>query len=181
MAELAIAPAGQAIELAPLDRLVVGDSAVLAATADSGLPVALEASGPCLLDGRSLREAPGSADRPIYFELLSIWYYRDSNGGAFSRSQRWYGVRQGDFKLVWNEPGAGHEGRSYELFNVRDDPAERVDLSATKPERNRALERSFEEGMERARRAAKRYRRGGKATLTEEETASLRALGYLDP
>jgi hypothetical protein len=35
--------------------------------------------------------------------------------------------------------------------------------------------------MKRARRAAKRYRRGGKATLTEEEKESLRALGYLGP
>ena len=58
---------------------------------------------------------------------------------------------------------------------------ERVDLSAGKPERQRALERSFAEGMERARREAKRYRRGGKATLTDEEKESLRALGYLGP
>ncbi len=52
---LTIAPAGQAIELVPIDDVVVGGSAVLAATSDSGLPVALEASGPCLLDGSLLR------------------------------------------------------------------------------------------------------------------------------
>ncbi len=148
------------------------------------VPTVLDVTGAAAsfpVDGRSLREAPGSVDRSIYYELLGVQYYRGPDGSTFPRSKRWYGVRQGDFKLVWSEPGAGGEGRSYELFNVRDDPGERVDLSARKPERKRALERSFGEGMERARRTAKRYRRGGKATWTEEEKASLRALGYLEP
>jgi arylsulfatase A-like enzyme len=146
------------------------------------VPTVLDVTGDAAsfpVEGRSLREAPASADRPIYYELLSAWYYRGPDGSTFSRSQRWYGVREGDFKLVWSEPDPEGEGRSYELFNVRDDPGERVDLSAGEPERSRALERSFGEGMERARRAAKLYRRGGEATLTEEEKESLRALGYL--
>jgi arylsulfatase A-like enzyme len=149
------------------------------------VPTVLDVTGTAAsfpIDGRSLRKAPpGSADRSIYYELLSAWYYRGPDGSTFPRSQRWYGVREGDFKLVWSESRAGGGDRSYELFNVREDPGERVDLSAEKPERQRALERSFAEGMERARREAKRYRRGGKATLTDEEKESLRALGYLGP
>jgi arylsulfatase A-like enzyme len=148
------------------------------------VPTVLDVTGAAAsfpVDGRSLREAPGAVDRSIYYELLGVQYYRGPDGKAFSRSERWYGVRQGDFKLVWSEPGAGGRGSSYELFNVRDDPGERVDLSAEEPERNQALERAFGEGMESARQTAKRYRRGGEATLTEEEKASLRALGYLEP
>jgi arylsulfatase A-like enzyme len=134
------------------------------------------------LHGRSLRAIPAPAQRPIYFELLSTWYLRGEDGRPFARRRRWYGVREGDYKLVWSESDEASEqqDRSYELFNVRDDPVEQVDLSARDPAKSEALARALEEGMGRSRQAARRYRRGGKASLSEEERERLRALGYLD-
>ncbi len=52
---IAIAPASQAVELAPIPDLAVGDVVELAASATSGLPVELAASGPCLVSEGRLR------------------------------------------------------------------------------------------------------------------------------
>ena len=52
---IAVAPAAQAVTLAPLPPLQAGDTAALSATSDSGLPVALEVvAGPCALDEGTL-------------------------------------------------------------------------------------------------------------------------------
>ncbi len=59
-ASITIAPASQAIELEPIGRLSVGESVALIATAGSGLPVSLEASGPCLIDGSTSLRVLGS-------------------------------------------------------------------------------------------------------------------------
>jgi arylsulfatase A-like enzyme len=148
------------------------------------VPTVLDVTGTTAsfpVDGASLQAPPGPSGRSIYHELLSVWYYRGPDGNTFPRGRRWYGVRQDDHKLVWSESASGGEDGSYELFDVREDPGERTDLSAQRPERKRALKRTFADGMERARETAKLYRRGGHASLTEEEKASLRELGYLGP
>ena len=50
---ITIAPAAQALELAAVPALTVGDTVELTASSDSGLPVAFDTSGPCLVsDGR---------------------------------------------------------------------------------------------------------------------------------
>ena len=90
-------------------------------------------------------------------------------------------MREGDFKLVWSgDDGAGVvAGPGAELFQVREDPGERRDLSSAEPERLAALEQRFRSDLERAQRDAARYRSGGEAQLTPEELEQLRELGYL--
>jgi len=123
------------------------------------------------MHGRSLLDAPPSAPRSIYFELLSIWY----QGGQEAQHERWYGIREGDDKLVWRSDGAPAE-----LYDVRRDPGERQDARAERPRRAAELRERFESAMQGARRDAARYRRGGPATLSEEDLQRLRELGYLD-
>ena len=53
------------------------------------------------------------------------------------------GLVQGDFKIVWmNEPWG--EGARWSLFNLADDPAERIDLADTHPDRLAALRALWE-------------------------------------
>ncbi len=132
--------------------------------------------------GRSLRAAAAD-DRPIIFELLALRYYRKDAGAPFPEGRRWYGARRGDFKLVWSEEDdvASDAARAYQLFDVEADPRELTDLAAREPDRIDALRRSFEAELERARRDAARYRRGGRAQPTAAEVEQLRSLGYLAP
>ena len=51
---ITIAPAAQALELAAVPALTVGDTVELTASSDSGLPVAFEATGPCRVEAGSL-------------------------------------------------------------------------------------------------------------------------------
>jgi arylsulfatase A-like enzyme len=149
--------------------------------AEAGFPV----------QGRSLRTADADLERPIFFELRSLWYFDAPGRGRFAREERWTGVRRGDFKLVLRHPAAdaeaqtsGEEGAAAapvaELFHVASDPREASDVAGRQPERVRSLERSLADGLEQGRRAALRYERGGPARLTQEEAEQLRALGYLD-
>ena len=132
--------------------------------------------------GRSLRAAAAD-DRPIIFELLALRYYRKDGGAPFPKGRRWYGARRGDFNLVWSEEDdvASDAARAYQLFDVEADPRELTDLAAREPDRIDALRRSFEAELERARRDAARYRRGGRAQPTAAEVEQLRSLGYLAP
>ena len=131
--------------------------------------------------GRSLREAV-AGDRPIIFELRAVRYYRKDGGAPFLQGRRWYGARRGSFKLVWSEDddAAGDAARAYQLFDVGVDPREQIDLAEEDPSRIAALSRSFEAEVDRARRDAARYRRGGRAQLSAEEMEQLRSLGYLE-
>ncbi len=129
------------------------------------------------LHGTSLLDAP--SERAIFYELLELHYFEGPDGRRSTRSRRWKAVREGDFRLVWSEEGEGAR-RATELFDVRNDPRETADLGADAGGRRAALERSFEAGMERARRDAKAYDRGGPAELNPAEVEELRALGYLE-
>jgi arylsulfatase A-like enzyme len=135
--------------------------------------------------GRSLLQPDPGRDRPIFYELLSVRYYRRPDGTPESRVESWMGARRGDYKLVWSRrrsgpPPAQLSPPSYQLFNVKQDPAERNDLAAEEAERRAELEEVFRDGIGRARRDASRYRRGGTAQLAPEELEQLRELGYLD-
>jgi hypothetical protein len=132
--------------------------------------------------GRSLAAAP-EAGRAILYELLALRYYRTSDGGAQPRGWRWWGVREGDHKLLARAPEPAGEGSAAlaQLFDVRADPREQNDLAGREPRRRAALERRFAAEQARARQDAARYRRGGEAALTPAEEEQLRALGYLAP
>jgi arylsulfatase len=57
-------------------------------------------------------------------------------------------IRQGDWKLLYLLKGAGGTG-DWELFNLKDDPAEMHDLSTQYPEKRRALLQLWDEYVTR--------------------------------
>jgi len=57
-------------------------------------------------------------------------------------------IRQGDWKLLYLLKGAGGTG-DWQLFNLREDPAELHDLSAEYPDRRKALLKLWEEYVQR--------------------------------
>ena len=57
-------------------------------------------------------------------------------------------IRQGDWKLLYLLKGAGGTG-DWELFNLRDDPAELHDLSAKYPDKREALLELWDEYVKR--------------------------------
>jgi arylsulfatase A-like enzyme len=84
-------------------------------------------------------------------------------------------LRDGGWKLIWpifkrhrvlpNRP---------QLFNLREDPQERVDLAAQQPERVRAMRRELLPWIKLGR-----VTRGDSPELDDEALEHLRALGYL--
>ena len=52
-----------------------------------------------------------------------------------------YAIRQGDWKLTWNDASGN---MSIKLFNLADDPGEHRDLAAQNPERAQALQDAFD-------------------------------------
>ena len=59
-------------------------------------------------------------------------------------------IRQGDWKLLYLLPKAGGKG-DWELFNLKNDPAERHDLSAAQPAKRQALLALWEEYVKKNR------------------------------
>lgn len=104
------------------------------------LPTIAQAAGVLLsdptLDGRLLSDPDP--------ERLLVWKW-----------QKTWAVRQGDFKLTnadenhWkSRPSAQYiapisDSLTLKLFNITDDPGERIDLSATMPEKVRELETAY--------------------------------------
>ncbi len=87
---------------------------------------------PELFDGRSLvgaltRGEALDASRPLYWRS----------------GERW-AVRKGDWKLVCSKEGRGERAINVTLLvNLKEDPSERVDLSAKNPEKRKELEALF--------------------------------------
>jgi arylsulfatase A-like enzyme len=128
------------------------------------------------IHGRSLIKESFSEDRLLFFELLATRYLSDR-----TKVQRWTGVRKGDYKLVWNDRTIGaKETRTFGLFNVKRDPAEKEDLTSKQPEKLWELLETFEDWQVIAKQQAAQFRQGGTAELTESEIERLRSLGYVD-
>ncbi len=129
--------------------------------------------------GRSLLEAHPPPNRAIFFDLLSTWYYRRADGSDFDRTQRWHGVREGSYKLVWRDGDASPPLRA--LFDVASDPSERTDVSSGNEARVQELEKLYADQQRESEAIAVKHPPGGTAELTPRELESLRALGYVDP
>jgi arylsulfatase A-like enzyme len=56
-----------------------------------------------------------------------------------------YGIRKGDWKLLWNDSRDGTGTERIELFNLKDDPGEWKDLAANQPERAQMLQNLFDD------------------------------------
>jgi arylsulfatase A-like enzyme len=146
------------------------------------LPTLLELAGVTAdfpHQGRSLLEPDPPATRAIFFDLLSIWYYRRLDGSQFDVTQNWRGVREGDWKLVWREGGQGAPLRA--LYEEARDPADRADVSAAGGSRIPALEALYQAQQRNSDAIAASHPAGGPAKLSPAELESLRALGYVDP
>ena len=146
------------------------------------LPTLLELAGVTPdfpYQGRSLLEPNPPPSRAIFFDLLSIWFYRRADGSPFDVTQDWRGVRAGDWKLVWREGEQSVPLRA--LYDSVRDPAEREDVSAANESRVRALEALYQAQRRESEAIAAPHPAGGSADLSPRELESLRALGYVDP
>jgi arylsulfatase A-like enzyme len=82
----------------------------------------------------------------------SMWPLLSGRAKATRTDSDWLGwelfgnraIRQGDWKLLYLLPAAGGTG-DWQLFNLRDDPAEMHDLSTKHPEKHAALLKLWEE------------------------------------
>jgi arylsulfatase A-like enzyme len=74
-----------------------------------------------------------------------VWVRRE--GGGPYRGRDYYAIRRGDWKLLQNTPF-----EPYQLFNLREDPAETTDLSGTRPDVYRALTAALSLHIQRAGR-----------------------------
>lgn len=84
---------------------------------------------PVLFEGKRLRE------RPLYWADLS-------NGGVRSEA-----MRDGRWKLVVQHPGAApgtFENSQLELFQLEEDPGEKINLASSQPERAAAMHRRLQ-------------------------------------
>jgi arylsulfatase A-like enzyme len=146
------------------------------------LPTLLELAGVAPdfpLQGRSLLEPDPPASRAIFFDLLSIWYYRRLDGSPFDVTQNWRGVRAKDWKLVWREGGPSGPARA--LYQAARDPADREDLAAANGARIPELEALYQAQQRESEAIAAPHPAAGTADLSPRELESLRELGYVDP
>ena len=136
-------------------------------------------AGPLPHQGQSLLEASASPERAIFYELLSIWYYRSTAGPdgtpkVHTKTEQWFAIRQGNDKLIQvNRP------ERTELYNVRKDPREQEDVSGQHSARAQELANRLKQWQELMRAVAASYRAGGKAELDEKQLERLRSLGYV--
>ncbi len=102
-------------------------------------PTFIEAAGvkhPAGLDGSTLAPLQGK----------SLWPLLAGKESAIRTGSDWLGwelfgnraIRQGDWKLLYLYPAAGGTG-DWEMFNLKNDPAELNDLSAKHPEKRTAM------------------------------------------
>jgi len=127
---------------------------------------------PAVFEGRSLAkallgEAPLEPDRPVF---LARKYFQSSLvEGKFRVLGRRFGVRKGPWKYIM-----GPEENTHELYNLRLDPGETLDLYTEKPGKARKLATLLEEW----RRTHSKQRQN--KTISAEDREALRALGYTD-
>ena len=85
---------------------------------------------------------------------------------------------EGDFKLIVSDGG------ETELYDLAQDPAERVDLSSEQPDVARSMRATLEvirhENEERRRANRARLSEAERKETTEGTLEQLRALGYVD-
>jgi arylsulfatase A-like enzyme len=133
------------------------------------------------VQGRSLLEPDPPKDRAIFFDLLTTWVYRRLDGSSFEANQRWHGVRDARWKLVWREGEAG-AAPLRALYQAARDPDDREDVAAAHAGEVRSLEELFQAQLRESEAIAAPHPPGGAAKLSERELESLRALGYVaDP
>jgi len=125
--------------------------------------------------GRSLFEAEDDPDRSIFFELLSTFYHRKSDGSGYRReTEEWLAVRSPNHKLIQ----VPSEDR-VELYVTGSDPKEQLNVAIERPEVVSELTATLE-AFRAESQGLRRTTPNAEANLDPSEVEQLRALGYLD-
>lgn len=118
---------------------------------------------------------PAGGPRPPFFqELVTTFYGRGPSGRTERRSEPWWSVRQGPFKLI-----SAPAPTTNRLYDVAADPWEQSPIEWERPEVMEELLGLLGPWQSEMRAFASRHDEGGEAELTGEEVDRLRALGYL--
>jgi arylsulfatase A-like enzyme len=126
--------------------------------------------------GQTLIGPPRVPERAIYYELLSIFFFpRPGESGMTKRVEEWFAVRKGDYKLI-----TVPRKRRVELYDVRKDPEEQVDLAAAETARVQELLEALDRWQSRTQQLSRGPIEGDEAELDPEALERLRSLGYLD-
>ncbi len=126
--------------------------------------------------GRSLLAEPRAAQEPTFYELVAIWYAkRKSTGEKWSETENWFAIRQGDFKLVWQELAGVTE-----LYDLAQDPREVCPITDGAEELAADLKSRIEDWRAEMKAVSDRGGAPTQAVLSPEEEERLRSLGYLD-
>jgi len=126
--------------------------------------------------GLSLLAEPRAPLDPTFHELVAVWFMtRKSTGEKWSETENWFAVRQGDFKLIWQEVAGVTE-----LYNVTEDPQELHPITEGSDDIVARLKLEIEQWRARNKAVADRAGSPVRAVLTPEEEERLRSLGYID-
>lgn len=138
-------------------------------------------------NGQSLLK-PADNERPVFFELRSIWSYRrKSTGKKWQDVEDWVAVRKGPYKLIHavNRSRAGKVPERWELYDLRTDPGEKNSLinglqnTGKYAETVGELEGEIQRWRKDMRSLEKLWSPSAQAQLSADEEARLRSLGYL--
>ena len=111
---------------------------------------------------------------PFFQELVTTFYGRGSSGRTEKKSEPWWAVRRGPYKLI-SVPAR----RTNLLYDVSSDPRELRQIETRGSDVMEELLGLLGPWQSEMRAFASRHEEGGEAELTGEEVDRLRALGYL--
>ncbi|MBK1790449.1 sulfatase family protein [Persicirhabdus sediminis] len=98
----------------------------------------------------TILEITGTDDHGTEFDGMNIMpYITGEKNEAPRQTFYWrrddnYAIREGDWKLTFNNGRAGHHAPILELFNIAEDPTESKDLSQKMPEKVQMLQTKFD-------------------------------------
>jgi len=131
---------------------------------------------PTLLELADIASPPGITGRSLVPLMRAGGQRTGAAADSFSLTRYVRSVRTAEgYKLILPTEEGRAAGIETELFDLRTDPHERVDLSAREPERVRELSGRIERRLAGGLRSAP-----GEWELSEENEAAMRALGYVD-
>jgi arylsulfatase A-like enzyme len=127
---------------------------------------------PTILDVLGHPNPPSSA--PVARSLLRARTDRTSFGQTRRAAKR-DAIVEGRWKLIRDQRSANSE-----LYDLEADPNERLDLAGAQPALRARLERALDSWLKNMERASQRLPRAVAPTLSSEERARLKSLGYAD-
>ncbi|MCB9466418.1 MAG: hypothetical protein H6682_22175 [Candidatus Eisenbacteria bacterium] len=140
------------------------------------LPTVLEVTGtesPGPLPGGPSLRLPYCRGSDLH-ELDSVHYAVDDPTLSQRTSEKWYGIREGDHKLIV-VPSA----KRVELYDLVADPGEKVNLAQRDASVARSLMVHMTDGFQVMANLGQLYVAGGEAELSPEAKEQLRSLGYI--